>query len=82
MRLLGLDDSGDSPFDESWHTDVLEDHILLSEYGDDLRDRPEAKRQAHLAILAGKAEKRREQNEKTEREGKKTRRQANSSQLT
>lgn len=77
-RLLGKHTDGNNDgFGESWHYDVLEDHILLSALGTDLRDRPEAVRRAHLAILAGKGEKHKERSDEAERKGRKAERKAN-----
>lgn len=78
-----LDSGGEGPgFDEDWQFGVLEDHLLLSEYGDDLRHLPSRMRRAHLAILAGQHERRRESNEEAEREAKKARRKASSGRYT
>lgn len=63
-------------FDERWHYVVLEDHLLWSELGCpiDVRDLPRPMQRAHLAVLEGKNERRRDEREKNEREARKARR--------
>lgn len=69
----------ESPFEEAWEFEVLEDHLLWSEYGCpiDLRTLPQPVRQAHVALILGQQEKRREEREEQEREAKKAKRKAN-----